>query len=158
MRTLINLYYPLVFIKSSPFPSPFPMMNEYCVALITFAGKLKSFYFHSCSVCIIGKLFILSLARISLPRELYYYWRWMSPAKPGERILQDRRQNFSTQRRTFVTVVYLQFEQVMQPHICIKHLSDIFVAHTWYAGEMAEKVKGKGRGVGGRNTYVNYAT
>lgn len=32
---------------------------------ITFTSKLKSFYFHSCSVCTSGKLFILSLARIS---------------------------------------------------------------------------------------------
>lgn len=67
--------------------SPSALRSErlFCTRLpfITFTGKLKSFCFHSCSVCTIGKLCILSRARIPTRRS-YYHWRWMSHGRnPG---------------------------------------------------------------------------
>lgn len=51
---------------------------------ITFASKLKSFYFHSCSVCTIGKLFILSLARVPPLHERIITgdgWAWRNSGR-----------------------------------------------------------------------------
>lgn len=50
--------------------SPLPFTH-----LITFMNKLKSFCFHSCSVCTIGKLFILSTRVFPPLFNRYYHWR-----------------------------------------------------------------------------------
>lgn len=111
--------------------------------LITFTSKLKSFCFHSCSVCTIGKLFILARARV-YPHRIISGDGWERRDTPEEgTVLQQERQKTRV-RWTFVTVSAVCACDVIAP------LPDIFVARTW------RWWRGKGGITGRRYAIVLY--